>query len=209
MSAAIQLGFDGLLSEAETGNRRHRLDRESAHLPGELEAAIRHHRTQIRAFHAAVQAQDFASAEKIDAEAHLMAVRENHGEPGILAGRDSPGRILGRRCAAKAGAVPLFGQEGRFRIEVAGAAILIAMDGMFGLGGTIPGFAAHAVDFDRPFISETGYRSFLGCWIRPAPGMSTADHAAAVIAAHIAGELKGKLRPIAAEYRRTKAGRAA
>ena len=209
MSAAIQLGFDGLLREAETGNRRHRLDRQTAHLPGDMEGAIRHHRRQIEAYHAAVQALDLAAAEKIGREARLMAVRVNHGEPGILATEDSPGRVISRRRAAKAGAVPRFGQAGRFRIEIAGVPVLIALDGMFGLGGTPPGFAAHAVDFDRPFISETGFRSFLATFRKLTGGMTTADYVTASIAAQVAGDLKGKLRPIAAEYRRAIARRAA
>ncbi len=34
---------------------------------------------------------------------------------------------------------------------------------MYGIGAMpIPGFGAHVVEPDRPFISETGFRSFVG-----------------------------------------------
>ena len=144
-----------------------------------------------------------------------MAVKVNHGDRGILAHDDAPGYVLARRCAAAPGKVPLFGQDGRFTIEVAGIPILIELHGMFGLGGPLPGFEARAVDLTRPFISDTGYRSFLGYRCDPVRGMTTADFAARVIAAHIAGELKGRLvaiRPIAARprlYHRQKQSRAA
>jgi hypothetical protein len=196
-----QLGFDDLLRQAVDANNKREFNRDSAHLPGEIEAAIRYHRTQIKAFHAAVQAADLDTADKIRDEAHMMAVKVNHGEAGILADRDSPGYVIARRCAAKAGKVPLFGQEGRFRIGVGGVTVLIAMDGMFGLGGPLPGFAAHAVDFDPPFFSETGYRSFLQLQnVPPEPGLTTAEYVTIAIANHIAS-MKGKLVPILPQYR--------
>lgn len=39
-----QFGFNGLLQQADTDNRRHRFERASGHLPSEMEAAIRYHR---------------------------------------------------------------------------------------------------------------------------------------------------------------------
>lgn len=196
-----QFGFNGLLQQADTDNRRHRFERASGHLPSEMEAAIRYHRQQIKAFHAAFQALDLDTAEKIKAEAYLMARRVNHGDSGILASKDAPGYVIARRCAAAAGKVPMFGQDGRFTITVAGIEIRIAMDGMFGIGGSRAGFSAVAVDPFRPFISETGFRSFLSAQVHLTPGITTAEFAEQAIATHIAGELKGKLRPIEARYR--------
>jgi len=46
----------------------------------------------------------------------------------------------------------------------------IELDGIFGITGSIcfwPGFSARAVDYDRPFLSQTGYRSFLGIYADP------------------------------------------
>jgi hypothetical protein len=201
MDALAPLDFIGLLEQADAVNRQLRFDRATAHLPGDLAGAIRTHRQQIKAFHAAVQANGLAAAGKISAEAHLMAVKLNHGEPGILASKDAPGYVLSRRCAAAAGKVPLFGQQGCFRIEVSGVPVRIEMDGMFGLGGPVPGFSAHVVDVTRPFISETGYRSFLAFYFALPTGLTTATFAAHAISLHIAGELRGKLLPIAARYR--------
>ena len=72
---------------------------------------------------------------------------------------------------------------------------------MFGLGGTTSsthGFQAYAVDFDKPFLSETGYRSFVGYSPEIAPGMTPADVAREV--------LSTDLRP--SRYRRPLAARA-
>jgi hypothetical protein len=70
---------------------------------------------------------------------------------------------------------------------------------MFGIGSTFclfPGFYAHAVDLDRPFLSETGFRSFLGVSGQLVPGLTTEDFARETIAAHVTQELKGRLLPI-------------
>ncbi len=200
---ALQLAFgDDLFREVEAADRRRRLDRELAHLPGEMEAAVRLHRQQIKQHDAAMRVPDLAAAELINREAHLMAVRVNHGEAGILASRDSPGSVLATRCAARAGRVPLWGQAGRFTITVAGVPVLIAMDGMFGIcGGSIPGFSANAVDRARPFISPTGYRSFLGAHIVLVPGMSPGDYAQQTVDAAVADLPKAKLVAIGEKYR--------
>lgn len=84
--------------------------------------------------------------------------------------------------------------------------IRIEMDGLFGVASTMmvwPGFAAHAVDLDRPFISETDYRSFLGYHVGVEPGIAPEQLVPRVIRAHIANKkygLKGKLVAIKPEY---------
>ena len=73
------------------------------------------------------------------------------------------------------------------------------MHGMFGIGSTfclLPGFYAHAVDRDRPFLSETGFRTFLGVSGQLVPGLTTADFVRETIAAHVRSELKRRLLPI-------------
>jgi len=64
-----------------------------------------------------------------------------------------------------------------------------------------PGFGAYAVDADKPFFSETGYRSFLGLHAEMVPGLTPDAFAREVIASHIRGECKGRLRPVKQEYR--------
>lgn len=72
-------------------------------------------------------------------------------------GDDSkPGRVLDAMFAAEPGQVPHWGQGGEFLVEVDGVRVLVKYD-CEGLRSA-PGFDATAVDFDKPFISSTGYR---------------------------------------------------
>lgn len=206
-----QLGFDALLSAAAEDNRKRKTERETAHLPGTMEEAIPYYRFLIRQHHAAVLAADADKVTQLRREADLLALRLNDGEPGILAHEDAPGRVLTRETAAPSGAVPLWGQEGEFIITVSRMRVRIALDGLFGIASSFafwPGFAAHAVDYDRPFISQTGYRNFLGIHAAPVPGLTPDAFTAKVIAAHIERELKGRLRSIAPQYRDRRDGAA-
>jgi len=200
-----QLGFDGLLLAAAEDNHKREVERETAHLPSTMEEAIPIYRLLIRQHHAAMLAADVQTAMRLRKEAELLAVRLNDGKPGILAGEDSPDRVLARETAAASDVVPLWGQEGEFTVTVNGVRVRVELDGMFGIGCGFcfwPGFAAHAVDHDRPFISETGYRSFLGIHAEPVAGLAPDAFAAKVIAAHITRELKGRLVAIERRYRR-------
>lgn len=142
-------------------------------------------------------ANDLETSLRISREAHQMAVRVNKGEPGILASRDAPGCAMATRCAAKAGSPPLWGQKGRFTIDVDGMRVRIETDGIFGLftrEEIARDFAAHAVDFDRPFISKTGYRSFLGFpGVQPEPGQTPEEWYRQAIRTFVSRDLKGKL----------------
>jgi hypothetical protein len=128
-----------------------------------------------------------------------LAAKLNGGTCGIIAGPDAPGCILERESAAAPGSVPLWGQAGEFTITVGAMRVRIELKGMFGIGSTFclfPGFYAHAVDKDRPFLSETGFRTFLGVSGQLVPGLTTEDFARETIAAHVRCELKGRLLPI-------------
>jgi hypothetical protein len=200
-----QLGFEGLLAAAENENRKRKMEKETGHLPATMEEGIPFFRLLLRQHHAAMLAADVDTAMNLRKEAERLAVRLNGGEPGILAGPDAPGCALDRATAAAPGALPLWGQSGEFIITVDGMEVRIALDGVFGIGSGFcfwPGFAAHAVDYDRPFLSETGYRSFLGIHADSAPGLMPDAFAAKVIAANVARECKGKLLAIAPRYRK-------
>lgn len=72
----------------------------------------------------------------------------------------------------------------------------IAMEGVFGIGSGFsfwPGFAARAVDPHRPFLSPTGYRSFLGIHAEAQPGLTPGDFVSRVIEAYVERELTGRL----------------
>jgi hypothetical protein len=205
MNHQSQLGFADLLDTAHTVNVQRRLERETAHLPATMEEALPYHRLQIRQHHAAMLAGDIETAMRIRKEAHSLALKLNGGDAGILASDDATGRVLERESTAPDGIAPLWGQSGAFIVEAGGMRVRVEIDGMFGIGSTFcpfPGFAARAVDFDRPFLSETGYRSFLSIHAEPVPGMTTDEFVREVIAAHVRGELKGRLRGIKPEYRR-------
>jgi hypothetical protein len=149
--------------------------------------------------HAAMQVADIDKAMSIREEAHLLAAKLNGGTCGIIAGPDAPGCILERESAAPPDSVPLWGQAGEFTITVGAMRVRIELKGMFGIGSTsclFPGFYAHAVDRDRPFLSETGFRTFLGVSGQLVPGLTTEDFARETIAAHVRQELKGRLLPI-------------
>lgn len=70
---------------------------------------------------------------------------------------EAAGYVVARHCAAVSGAVPGWGQSGEFVIEADGMRALVVTGWKF--GGWLQHFSFHAIDFDRPFISETGYRS--------------------------------------------------
>jgi hypothetical protein len=203
-SPCAQLGFDALLADAEESNRERRFERETRHLPAGFSDALPYYRSLVESHHTATLAADFTEALRLREEARKLARRLNHGDPGLFAGVDSPGRTLERETAAQPGSVPLFGQTGNFCVDVCGMRVRVELDGMFGIGmlsGLWPGFSANAVDFDRPFLSETGYRSFLGIHGDPIPNLTPEVFVREVLAAYVARELKGRLVPIRRECR--------
>ena len=199
-----QLGFDALLGEAKAANAALRFERAAGHLPGTYAEAIPFYRNLIEEHHAAMLTADVEAVMRMREEAHALALRLNDGEPGILAHDDAPGYVLACETAAHPGGVPLWGQDGAFVVDVAGMRVQIEMNGMFGIGSTAmfwPGFAARAVDLDAPFLSETGYRSFLGLAAAPVSAMTPDGFAREAIAAHVRRALKGKLVTIEPRYR--------
>ncbi|PWJ81517.1 hypothetical protein C7441_11049 [Pseudaminobacter salicylatoxidans] len=69
----------------------------------------------------------------------------------------SASQWLGEQLAAIPGEVPMHGQPGRFVLTVHGCRTDVRYPGLF--GG--PGLDGRVIDLDRPFFSETGYRSFM------------------------------------------------
>lgn len=195
-AANTQLGFDALLQDAEQANITRLQERESAHLPGMMPGAVPFFRALIARHHDAMLAGDGEAVRHLRDEAHLLAEKLNNFEPGILADENAPGIVLDHLTRAPDGAVPLWGQSGFFEVTCNGMRVAIDMDGIFGIGASHMawlGFAAHAADLDKPFLSETGYRSFLGCGGALQPGFTPATFAAEIIAAYVRHELKGRL----------------
>lgn len=199
-----QLGFHGLLTEAAETNRRQRFARQTFHLPETMAEGLPYYRDLIERHHAAMIAADVETVTAIREEAASLALKLNGGNGGYLAHDDSPGRVLTRETAARDGVVPLWGQSGTFEIAQDGMRICVVIDGLFGIGSRIsfwPGFEVHAIEEDKPFLSPTGYRSFLGMHAEPVADMTPDAFVAEMIAAYVARDLKGCLVAIRPEYR--------
>lgn len=201
-----QLGFDALLATTEAVNRTRTEEAAHAHLPGSMEEAVPYYWRLIEAHHAAMLAGDLGEVFRLRGEAHDLAYKLNGFEPGILADADAPGYVLARLTEAAKGEAPLWGQSGSFEVRYRAMRVRIDMEGLFGIGATAMswlGFSASAIETDKPFLSETGYRSFLGVGGAVRPGFTPKTFAAAIIEAHVDKVLKGKLRriePIATRY---------
>jgi hypothetical protein len=116
-------------------------------------------------------------------------------EPGILADDNAPGCVLEQLTRAPDGTVPLWGQNGTFGIECASMRVRIEIDGFFGIASrhsSWVGFAAHAVDWDKPFLSDTGYRSFLGVGGPLAPGYTPEAFAKGIVTTYVQSALNGR-----------------
>ena len=199
-----QLGFDALLNSAAADNQSRKHERACAHLPDTMAEAVPFLRAMIDRHHAAMLVGDAVAVERFREEAHQLAFKLNNYEPGILAYDDSPGCVLDRLSQAPDGAFPLWGQAGAFVIECASMRVRIEMDGFFGIASRYSswmGFAAHAVDWHSPFLSETGYRSFLGVGGALAPGYTPDAFAKSVITAYVRHDLRGRLRGIGRDFR--------
>ena len=199
-----QFGFDALLLEADSTNHARRVEQANAHLPGTMEEALPFIWELLDEHHAAMLAGRADEVMFCREEAHRLAVKLNGGKAGILADEASPGCVLARETSAAPGTVPAWGQQGSFIVTVGAMRVRIEIEGVFGLFATSsfwPSFSAHAVDWSQPFISETGYRSFLGVRGDPVPGLTPDAFAVKVIAEHVRTEMKGKLVAIEDRYR--------
>lgn len=200
---AEQLGFDELLTDAARDNDTREAARACAHLPGTFNEAVPFFRDLIEQHHAAMLAGDIARVMHLREEAHSLAVKLNNYEAGILADDESPGYTLARATQAPDGEIPLWGQTGSFEISCGGMRVRIEMEGLFGIATSIYhwlGFAAYAVDYDRPFLSETGYRSFVAIGGELKPGFTPEGMASKVIAAYLKRHLKDRLASVDAGY---------
>lgn len=71
---------------------------------------------------------------------------------------EGAGKRIAEHCRAPDGEVPMWFQNGRFLVEVEGIRCVFTINE--GIGGLFSAhYELHAVDYDRPFVSNTGYRS--------------------------------------------------
>jgi hypothetical protein len=191
-----QLTFDALLVDAAVANQVRGHDRRFGHLPGTMEAAVPYFQDLIARHHRAMFGGDAALVERLRGEAHDLARKLNGYEAGILADEDAPGCVLARLTRAEAGTVPQWGQVGSFEIRHRTMRVRIELEGLFGIGAlnmSWLSFSAHAIEKGRPFLSDTGYRSFQGTGGLLAAGYTPDTFAAGVVGEYVERELKGQL----------------
>lgn len=107
----------------------------------------------LRLYHDAMLAADVQALD----DAHLVyracVIKLNGGTHfGCASVQDA----LAAKFAAPAGQVPRWGQVGEFLLEVEGMRLVVKM-GVGSLANHV-GADLYAVDFDKPFVSRTGYR---------------------------------------------------
>lgn len=191
-----QLAFDDLLGDAERHNADREWERATAHLPATIETAISFFRALLEQHHAAMLAADVDEVRRLREDAAQLALKLNGRQPGYLADEMSPGCVLRRETESPPGDVPLWGQKGSFTLEFEAFRAKIEMPGIF--GGLFRerfwlGFDAHAIDRDRPFLSESGFRSFLSVGAEVWPNITVDLFCRGIIDAHVRDVLKGKL----------------
>ncbi len=134
----------------------------------------------VDALHAAVVAGEQAEAMAAEDRYEAVIWKLNGGTHfGCLAGEDAPGHRVERHCRALPGMVPKWGQSGEFLIVVEGIRALVEFGD--GMGAMHSGYVFRAVDLNRPFISETGYRSHyagvqMGCYVDEVASSIFADY---------------------------------
>lgn len=141
---------------------------------------------------AAIMRGDGAAAEAASDRYEAVIWKMNGGtHVGSMADHDAPGQVIERHCAAVPGDVPLWGQRGQFLVADGDMRVLVEYEA--GYGGPLGAhFQFHVIDLDRPFISETGYRSHFDT----AQGCMTVDEVARGI---LAAQRAEKKRPVMVE----------
>lgn len=146
-------------------------------------------------YHDAVLAGHIEVLDQMEA-AYTALVFKLNGETlvGCAADESSSANALLRSVAAKPGQVPRWGSAGEFLLEVEGLRVRVVIRP--DLLGNHHACALWAVDLDRPFVSESGYRS-AGLTATNCLGL-TVDQAARALVLDLL-QIEGKLKPIAAD----------
>lgn len=114
----------------ETPSRENKAGARSAALPVETSELLAVAKTATEAFNVAVMASDDAGAAEAVELVQAVIWKLNGGTFfACMADEDSASNVVARYCAAVPGAVPAWGQQGEFLIEVAGMRALVAQFG--------------------------------------------------------------------------------
>jgi hypothetical protein len=167
-----------------------REERDAEALPEDIEQLIELYRATLAERHAAALAVDKEAASKLGRMLDLLQMKANGGKSFGMATDESAAERLRKAAAAPIGTVPMWGQRGVFQIDVDGTPYLCSHD-------ETCSFAVHAVDPDKPFISNTGYMS-LAPMAEMAFGVTVEDQFRGYISEHVRKEdvgATGKRKP--------------
>lgn len=143
-------------------------------------------------YHDAVMASHVETLDDAEtAYTALVYVLNGNTFMGCKANADSSGHVLERATCAPAGQVPRWGQSGTFLLEVGSLRLRMVIEANM-LGNHLP-VELWAVDLDRPFLSETGYRS-AGLTVTSCLGKTVDQAAKALVLDILASE--GRAKPI-------------
>ncbi|GMB80519.1 hypothetical protein NN6n1_13010 [Shinella zoogloeoides] len=156
------------IEQIESQNARYAF---RASLPSDDAGLLSRAWTELASYDAAVRAVDYDRM--VEAGNHLRAIGEHaFGLSEAEDRRDSPPKGNARfdclyaawdwmsdALAANDGEIPMFGQKAHLELDIAGCRVDFRYAGMFGICGG----DARVIDHDKPFFSETGYRSFQVC----------------------------------------------
>ncbi|KND60976.1 hypothetical protein BVER_00857c [Candidatus Burkholderia verschuerenii] len=165
----------------ERDEREAKAEQIAAQMPEDRGGILCEAMAAIDAIDAAVLACDDGAAEAA-ALRYEAAIWKLNGKTyfGCMAGPDAGGVIARKVCSAPDGTAPKWGQAGEFVATVQGTRALVSVSEGFGVRSTH--FEFRAVDLDRPFISQTGYRS---CFATPTGGATVKQAAEAMLAEHM------------------------
>lgn len=150
-------------------------------MPTDLDGLLAVARAAVGDLHAGVMAGNDAAVKRATNHYEAATWKLNGGTfLGCQGGPEAAGCLIDRHCSAPPGDVPCWGQAGQFLIEVEGVRALVDFGGGIGLMGSH--FEFNAVDLNKPFISETGYRSHFD---RLRGGMTVDAVAVAIFAAFL------------------------
>lgn len=126
-------------------------------------------------FHTARIAGDAAGADQAFA-GYSAAVYVLNGESyfACCADDDSACHVINRVHAAAPGEVPRWGRCGEFLVELDNMRARVRVT--VTVGNPLQHFELHGIDYDRPFVTATGYLSIFPT-VPPTPGQAVDDYA--------------------------------
>ena len=155
--------------------------------PALIQAALPGFLDLLRRFDECMRADNVAGAMLIHEEADKYAADLQGGNPFGMLCLDGAAHLLDKAAAAPDGEIPMWGQRGNFVLQVGLTLIRFEVDGIFGCMDPFH-FSINAVNWDKPFPSETGYRSFFAGVAHVPVGCTVADWVTHAVKEYIADD---------------------